>query len=201
MGQPQPPHPVVFNVGGKAAKQILLGGALAGGIGILTIVATLTGQITGGPVAQVIGWVIGLVFTGIGVFCAVMWKAAARPRRLVFDVNGITWDDPRGKPWAVRWDELAGVAISRTRQRRVEATDYAMRNVLVRLDLFPGDPQFQQRHRDMEHLWEYHRVKNGYRLPLGHAPEYVPLIDQAMRQFRPQIYGGIRDEGVTIGLR
>ncbi|MFD0475963.1 hypothetical protein ACFQ0B_52910 [Nonomuraea thailandensis] len=55
-------------------------------------------------------------------------------------------------------------------------------------------------HQEMEHLWEFHTVENGYRLPLGSSPRHIPVIERAMRQHRPGAYLGIRDEGFTVGL-
>ena len=201
---PQPPRggaPVVLDAGKKAARHTLLGGSVAGGMGILTLYSSMTGHIIGGPGAHAFAWFLGVIFTGIGLLAVLTWKFLVRPMRLVFDANGITWDDPRGKPWSVSWPELAGVALSRTQRRGVLGSNRTLPSVLVRLDLFPADPSFRQRHQGMEHLWERHRVRNGYRLPLGQAPDYIPLIDDAMRRFRPQIYGGVHDEGFVVGLR
>ncbi|MEO3789347.1 hypothetical protein ABGB14_04000 [Nonomuraea sp. B10E15] len=75
-----------------------------------------------------------------------------------------------------------------------------MRKTMVRLDLFPADPGFRSRHQEMEHLWEFHTVKNGYRLPLGSNPKYIPVIEDGMRRFRPAAYLGIKDEGFMVGL-
>ena len=198
-GQPMA-GPVVVDVGKRAAVQVAVGGAVAGGIGLIPLIAAVTGGINGPAVAYVIAVVIGLGFTGIGVLALLNWKKASRPRKLVLDPHGVTWDDPQGQPWAVRWEELSGVAISRTKERAVQVSDAAARRVLVRLDLFPADPGFRQRHPEMEHLWEFHRVRNGYRLPLGSNPGFIAPIDHGMRLFRPQIYGGVRDEGISVGL-
>jgi hypothetical protein len=188
-------------VGKKAGRQALLGGAVSGGLGLLCIISAITGQVSGGSGVLIGVLVLGLIFLGIGVLVGVTARRVTRARRLVFDANGVRWDDPQGKAWAVRWEELSNVTISRTKQRRVQLTDYVMRRILVRLDLFPADPAFRQRHPEMEHLWEFHRVRNGYRLPLGHAPDFIPLIQDGMQRFRPQIYGGIHDEGLVVGLR
>jgi hypothetical protein len=191
------PPPVVIDVGGDAKVRALIGGSVAGVIGIMTLYWTFTGQVTGSAVP---GAVFGLIFLSIGLLPLIAWRKLNRPRRLVFDAYGVRWDDPQGKPWAVAWPELSGVGISRTKQRRVQLADYIMRKIMVRLDLFPGDPGFRARHPDMEHLWEFHTVKHGYRLPLGSNPKYIPVIEQAMRQFRPAAYLGIRDEGFIVGL-
>ncbi|MET7328371.1 hypothetical protein [Nonomuraea sp. NPDC005650] len=194
------PPPVVIDVGGDAKVKALIGGSVAGVIGLMAIFSALTGQTTGGSGSAVAVLVIGLVFLFIGLLPIITWRKLSRPRKLVFDGYGVRWDDPQGRPWAAPWAELSGVGISRTRQPRVKPADYIMRKTMVRLDLFPADPGFRSRHPDMEHLWEFHTVKNGYRLPLGSNPKYIPVIEHAMRQYRPAIYLGIRDEGFMVGL-
>ncbi|MFD1539179.1 hypothetical protein [Nonomuraea guangzhouensis] len=194
------PPPVVIDVGTDAKVKALIGGSVAGVIGLFAIVSALTGQVTGGGGATVVAGLFGLVFLTIGALPIITWRKLSRPRKLVFDGYGVRWDDPQGKPWSAPWAELAGVGISRTQQRRVKLADYIMRKVMVRLDLFPADPGFRARHPELEHLWEFHTVKNGYRLPLGSNPKYIPVIEQAMRQYRPAAYLGIRDEGFMVGL-
>lgn len=199
-GQPAPHPPVVIDVGGDAKVRAMIGGSVAGALGLLAIVSALTGQTTGGSGTAVAVGLVGLVFLGIGLLPVVAWKKVSRPRRLVFDAFGVRWDDPRGRPWAVAWAELSGVGISRTRQRRVQLADHLVRRTMVRLDLFPADQGFRARHQEMAHLWEFHTVKNGYRLPLGSQPKYIPVIEHAMRLHRPGAYLGIKDEGLVVGL-
>ncbi|MBT2234542.1 hypothetical protein [Nonomuraea sp. NEAU-A123] len=194
------PPPVVIDVGTDATVKALIGGSVAGVIGLFAIVSALTGQVTGGGGSTVVAGLFGLLFLAIGALPIITWRKLSRPRKLVFDGYGVRWDDPQGKPWSAPWAELAGVGISRTQQRRVKLADYVMRKVMVRLDLFPADPGFRARHPELEHLWEFHTVKNGYRLPLGSNPKYIPVIEQAMRQYRPAAYLGIRDEGFMVGL-
>ncbi|MFI7132388.1 hypothetical protein ACIBQ1_42395 [Nonomuraea sp. NPDC050153] len=194
------PPPVVIDVGGDAKVKALIGGSVAGVLGLMAIFSALTGQTTGGSGSAVAVLLLGLVFLFIGLLPIIAWRKISRPRKLVFDGHGVRWDDPQGRPWAAPWAELSGVGISRTRQRRVKPADYIIRKTMVRIDLFPADPGFRSRHPDMEHLWEFHTVKNGYRLPLGSNPKYIPVIEHAMRQYRPAIYLGIRDEGFMVGL-
>ncbi|MBE1593589.1 hypothetical protein ACFPOI_23240 [Nonomuraea angiospora] len=194
------PPPVVIDVGRDAKVKALIGGSVAGVIGLMAVFSALAGQTTGGAGSAVAVLVLGLIFLFIGLLPIITWRKLSRPRKLVFDAYGVRWDDPQGRPWAAPWAELSGVGISRTQQRRVKLADYIMRKTMVRLDLFPADPGFRGRHPDLEHLWEFHTVKNGYRLPLGSNPKYIPVIEHAMRQYRPAIYLGIRDEGFMVGL-
>ncbi|SEG99994.1 hypothetical protein SAMN05444920_114270 [Nonomuraea solani] len=194
------PQPVVIDVGGDAKVKAVIGGSVAGVIGLFAIFSALGGLTTGGAGGAIAGGVLGLLFLFIGLLPIITWKKLSRPRKLVFDGFGVRWDDPQGRPWAVAWTELSGVGISRTQQRRVKPADYLIRKTMVRLDLFPGDQGFRQRHPEMEHLWEFHTVKNGYRLPLGSNPKYIPVIERAMGQYRPGAYLGVKDEGFMVGL-
>ncbi|SDH09805.1 hypothetical protein [Nonomuraea jiangxiensis] len=197
---PRQPSPVVIDVARDAKVKALIGGSVAAVIGLITLFSAATGQVTGGSGTVAVSAVLGLLFLGIGLLPVIAWRKISRPRRLVFDGFGVRWDDPQGRPWAAGWGELDAVGISRTRQRRVRPADYIIRKTMVRLDLFPADRGFRARHPEMEHLWEFHTVKNGYRLPLGSNPKYIPVIEHAMRQFRPAAYLGVRDEGFMVGL-
>lgn len=198
---PADAEPVSIDLGAHATRTVALGGAVSGAVGLLALVAAFTGQVIGGTGATVAAGVIGGIFLLFALVVLFSWRTLSRPRRLIFDAGGIRMDDPHGRPWSVAWDELSGVAISRTVQRRVKPADYVVRRVLVRLDMFPADPGFRTRHPEMEHLWELHRVRNGYRLPFGSAPELLPRIDEAIRRHRSDIYRGVRDEGFTVGLQ
>lgn len=194
-------NPVVVDIGSRDTRRVLIGGTVAGGLGVLALVGAVTAFADGEPVGGSIALVIGVAFTGIGVAAVVNWKKVSRPRKLVFEPQGVRWDDPEGTSWAVAWSELGAVQISRTRERVVKLADAVMRKTMVRLDLYPGDPGFRPRHPEMEHMWEFHTVRDGYRLPLGDAASLVPVIERAVLQFAPRLYRGVRDEGISVGLR
>ncbi|MCG5215330.1 hypothetical protein [Streptosporangium sp. KLBMP 9127] len=198
--QPAGPQPFVIDVGADAKVKSIVGGSVAGGIGLIALLSAVVGAVNGGIGTRITVALLGIVFLAIGLLPVFAWQKLARPRELIFEADGVRWDDPEGRPWAVQWHELAGVRISRTQQRRVKPADYIMRKVMVRLDLFPADPGFRLRHPEMEHLWEFHRVRNGYRLPLGSSPKFIPVIDNAMRQLHPSVYQGVQDEGFMVGL-
>ncbi|MER6945014.1 hypothetical protein ABT294_13410 [Nonomuraea sp. NPDC000554] len=191
---------MVIDVASSAKAKALLGGSVAGVIGLFTIFSALTGQTTGGVGTAIAVGGVGSLFLLIGLLPLITWRKLSRPRKLVFDTTGVHWDDPQGKPWTMPWRELAGVGISRTQQRRVKLADYIVRRTMVRLDLFPADSGFRDRHPEMAHLWEFHTVKNGYRLPLGSNPKYIPIIEHAMREYGPALYLGVKDEGFMVGL-
>jgi hypothetical protein len=195
-------EPVVIDIGRRDTRRALIAGPIIGVLGVVALVGAISAYADGEPVGGTIALVIGVVFTGIALLVAVAWKSLSRPRALVFEAQGVRWDDPQGSPWAVAWSELGAVSVSRTRQRAFVLASYLTRKTMVRLDLFPSDPVgFRARNPNMERLWEFHTVRNGYRLPLGDGAKLIPVIEQGMRQFAPHLYRGVRDEGFTVGLR
>ena len=190
--------PVVIDIGRRDVRRVLIGGAVAGALGVASLVGAVTAYADGEGVGGTIGLVIGLAFTGITLGAIVNWKKVSRPRKLVFEAPGVRWDDPAGAPWAVAWPELGGVRISRTRERVFHPADSVVRKTLVRLDLLPADPPaFRARHADMAHLA---RHDGAYRVPRGDAANLVRVIEGGVLRFAPHLYRGVQDEGFTVGL-
>ena len=195
------PQPVVIDLGKSDTRKVLIGGSVAGALGILALVGAVSAFIDGEPVGGTIAAVIGVAFTFIAVMAVVKWKTISRPRKLIIEQQGVRLDDPQGMPWAVGWQELGAVSISRTQERAVQLADALVKRTLVRLDLHPRDPaRFRPAHPTMEPLWEFHRVQNGYRLPLGDSASFIAPMDHGLRMFAPQIYRGVIDEGFSVGL-
>jgi hypothetical protein len=194
------PQPVVVDIGARSRRRVLIGSLVAGALGITALFGAVSAFTGGETAGGVIASLVGSLLSGVALLGALSWKRVTRPRLLVFDAAGIRWDDPLGTPWAVAWQELGAVSISRTRERAVKLADAVVRKTLVRLDLFPADPRFRARHPEMEHMWEFHRVREGYRLPLGDSADLIPVVERAMTRFAPQVYRGVRDEGFTLGL-
>jgi len=201
--------PVAIDVGGTAARQLVIGAVVSGVVGLIAIVAGLGGDVDGGGEAAAI--VIGGLFLVPPLLVVTMSKQLFRPRKLVFEPRGVRWDDPQGKPWAIAWSELVAVSISKHSAMKTPqtlndklvgaATDKMIgERAHVRLDLYPAHPSFPHQHPQMAHLWERQGVKNGYRLPLGSNVKYIPIIDQAMRTFAPQVYRGVQVTEGVMGL-
>ncbi|ONI83385.1 hypothetical protein ALI22I_33225 [Saccharothrix sp. ALI-22-I] len=190
--------PVVVDIGTRDTRRVVIGGVVSGVLGVLALVGAVSAYSDGEGVGGTIALVIGLGLTGIAVGAVVNWKRISRPRKLVFEGPGVRWDDPAGAPWAVAWQELGAVRISRTRERVVNPADAIVRRTMVRLDLLPADQQaFRARHADMAHLV---REDGAYRLPLGDAAALIPVVERAVMAFAPQLYRGVQDEGFTVGL-
>lgn len=197
---PQQPPPVVIDLAQNSVTRSAAAILLAAGFGLLAIWAGLTGRIAGGSGVAIAAVVTGGVLLLIGFIGALLWKVITRPRSLVIDRTGVRWHDPRGSSWQIAWPELAAVAVSRTTNRN---TRKVIASSMVRLDLFPAEPDFRRRHPEMERLWEFHRVRDGYRVPFGEVVEsdgLVPRLDHGLRTFAGPRYRGVQDEGFTVGL-
>jgi hypothetical protein len=195
-------NPVVIDIGRRDTRRAFIGVPILGVLGVVALVGSVSAYSSGEPVGGTIALVIGVVFTGIAVLAVLAWKALTRPRALVIEAQGVRWDDPQGGPWALAWSELGAVSISRTSQRAFGLFSLIFRKTMVRLDLFPVDPaRCRAAHPKLESLWEFHKVRNGYRFPLGEGAKMVPVLEQGLVQFAPHLYRGVREEGFTIGLR
>jgi len=203
--------PVVIDIGQTAGRQAVIGAVVSGAVGAIALWAGLAGQVEGG--GEGVAIVIGGLFLLPVVLVVLFSKQVFRPRKLVFEAAGVRWDDPQGAPWAVPWNELGAVSVSKhTRMRTpMDASDAIARaatdkmlgeRALIRLDLFPfpHDGHFGERHPHMAHLWGRQGVAGGYRLPLGSKADLVPVMDQALRQFAPGIYQGVVATEGVMGL-
>jgi hypothetical protein len=201
-GQPPQPWsgpPMVFETGRADARRFVIASAVLITLGMIAVIGGAA-ETVNGRMGGLIAVGFGVVFLGIGLVPVVNRKRAFRPRRLVIEQAGIRWDDPKGEPWAVRWQELAAVALNRHEAAEVgpdglsdkvagAIADRALgERVLVRLDLFPADPHFHQRHPEMAHLWTGDRL----RLLLGHHARLLPQMDAAIRYFQPSRYLGVQ---------
>jgi hypothetical protein len=203
---------VVLDVGATMKKQSLTGAIVALVVGLVAIGAGAFGAVDGGAGVTIVAIAIGAVFVLIGLLPLMMRKKINRPRRLVFEQAGVRWDDPQGVPWAVGWNELVAVSISKHAPLEVKRPSLGEKladaakekmigeHVMVRLDLYPADPGFRARHPQMEPLWEMHDVKNGYRLPLGRNPQFVQPMSSALARFAPNIYKGVQRTEGFMGL-
>jgi hypothetical protein len=202
-------EPLVLDIGKTAGRQAAIGATVSGAVGLIAIVAGLGGDVDGGGEAAAI--VIGGLFLLPVVLVVLFSKQIFRPRKLVIEPGGVRWDDPSGTPWAVGWNELGAVAISKhsamatpqsANDRIVSAATDKMlgERAHVRLDLYPADAAFPHRHPEMAHLWQRQGVSNGYRLPLGNQANLVSVIEPALVRFAPGVYRGVVATEGVMGL-
>ncbi|NHD18589.1 MULTISPECIES: hypothetical protein [unclassified Actinopolyspora] len=191
-----PPHPyaaqpVVYDVGRRVRRNVLIGGAVLGPFGLLLLISAFRGGVDGGVGARVFTGLFGCALIGVALLVLLFWPVLSRTQQLFIEPPGVRWHDPRGKPFAIRWEELAAVELSRKWMVRRMGRPGAV----VRLDLFPADVSFRSRHPEMEHLWERDGLRGGYRLPIGADKNAAPLLDEAVQRFHPRARGGIRETG------
>jgi hypothetical protein len=196
----QPGSPVMIDLATGTATKTIAVAAICCAIGLTATLAALLGAVSGGLGGRIVVLVLGLIFLALGILPLAKYKTLTRPRKLLIEPGGIRWEDPKGAPWAVPWNELAGVAISTaTKVSRGQAITTT--TTLVRVDLFPGDQGFQSRHPEMAHLWEHSGAKQSYRLPLGPKGDSITAIDNGLRMYAQGRYRGVVDEGIAMGFR
>jgi hypothetical protein len=196
-----PPRPVVVEVGKGNWVKIILMLVVCGGIGGVSVVSAFVGAVDGGVVGRIVGGTLGAVFLLLGVLPLALHRRLTRPRRLVIEPAGVRWDDPRGAPWRMAWQEMAAVSVSTAAKVSGVGTGFSSRTTLVRLDLVPRDAEVFARHPEMRHLWEASGGRQAYRLPLGPHGSFVGPIDAGLRTFAPGLYRGVIDEGIAMGFR
>ncbi|HEY8480903.1 MAG TPA: hypothetical protein VIL71_13840 [Spirillospora sp.] len=179
-----PRGPVVIDVGAVQARQMIVGSVVAGVFGLLAVAGALTGDVSGGTGTRAGVMAFGLVFCLFALLPLILRRIAFRPRRLVFDADGVRWDDPRGTTWSVGWADLAEITLTYP-PPAAEGGKLASR---VNLTLRPADPAFREAHPEMEHLIVPGGHEVRYRLPLGHAQPVVGPADRALRRCAAGIY-------------
>jgi hypothetical protein len=187
-------QPVVVDVAAGNNKTVRGGSIGCGVLSLLFLVPAVVGAFQGEAGFAIGLGLTGLVILGIGLVPIVAKDVFLRPRRFVFDLNGIRWEDPKGAPWFLRWAELGAVVVSTSGPRITSDLHGGTRDhgEIVRVDLFPAGPQVRAQHPELEHLWEFDEVKDGYRVPLGPNPALIPQLDHAIRTFdRTGVYRGV----------
>jgi hypothetical protein len=202
---------VVIDVDKANGRKVIIGSVVAGALGLLAVISAIAGAVDGGGAIAVV-LIIGLLLLALPIATIARAKKIFRQQHLVFEQQGLRWDDPEGAPWAVPWGELAAVSISKHTPMQVgtesiqdklvgAASDKIVgERAHVRLDFYPADPSFPGRHPELAHLWERQGVQGGYRLPLGSNVQFIPEIAAAMARFAPSIYKGVNASEGFMGL-
>jgi hypothetical protein len=207
-----PGRPTVIDVGTAEGRRAGIAAALLILLGlgaiILGLVEAANGRMNAGAVGALI---FGAVLLTVGLIPAINSKRFFRPRRLIIEPAGIRWDDPKGKSWAMPWYDLAAVSISL--HEKAEGPEISLSGALagaavdktlgkvvrVRLDLFPADQWVRSRHPEMEHLWEFYKLKGGYRQPLGSHANVIQQVEWAVSHFQPRVYRGVQRTKGMLG--
>jgi hypothetical protein len=185
--------PIVVDVAGGNNRTVRNGSIGCGVVGGFFVVAGLIAALGKNVGAGVVILVIGLVTVSVGLYPLLNRKAFRRPRRFVIDQDLIRWQDPRDLSWALRWDELREITISKPGPGQTRSTYGVPRSraASVRVDLIPRSDVV---HPEMAHLWELDELKGGWSVPLGQNPDLVPQLENAFRTFdRTGVFRGVVD--------
>lgn len=183
--------PIVIDVAGGNNRTVRNGSIGCGVVGGFFVVAGLIAALGSNLGAGVVILVIGLITVGVGLYPLLNRKAFRRPRRFVIDQDLIRWQDPRDLSWALRWDELREITISKPGPDQPRSTYGVSRSrpAGVRVDLVPRSDVV---HPEMAHLWELDEVKGAWSVPLGQNQDLVPHLEDAFRTFdRTGVFRGV----------
>lgn len=202
-GQHVPPGtPVVIPVSRANTRKLAIAWTLLALIVASALICGVAELVSGRTRDGVIALGIGTALLALSLVGLLVRRRASLPRTLAIEPAGIRWDNANGQTWAVPWQELAAVGL--TRHERADdgpptagelAVDKALgKPVLVHLELYPADPGFRQRRPELARLWKQDRL----RLQLGFNAHQLPQLDAALRYFQPGRYQGIRQ---TLAVR
>ncbi|HEY4455624.1 MAG TPA: hypothetical protein VGN81_15035 [Pseudonocardiaceae bacterium] len=169
---------VVVNIGRTTAWHGLVGGGLAALFGALAVVGAANGAATNGASNLVVA-LVGLPFCLIGLATAGSVLVLVRPRSIVLDRHGFTWDDPRVSSFVVAWRDLASLTVETATVHNPNSGDVHSVHVV----LVPKDPRLLKQQPGLAKFAHEGRVV----LPLADQPASAATIDQAAHAFAPDV--------------
>ena len=178
--------PIVIDAGKRFSFQMLAGGLVGAFFGGSALVAAIFG--TDAPLfGRIIFWVLGLGFGLPGLLGVFGWLFTHKlPRKLIFDEQGIHWDEPRGAGWSIGWDDVEKVAVN-----AAGGTSLTVRNpgvTIVRLVIFPHTGK---ENAQLARFAATVDEQPAYWIPLADNPDFIPLIAEGTGRFRPGKYAGL----------
>ncbi|TCP57411.1 hypothetical protein EV191_1011366 [Tamaricihabitans halophyticus] len=181
-GQPAQPNGFTIDVGARAGKHY------KGSITFVLVLGVLSLAAIGWPTLSTAGRFGGAVFAAVFFLIAlsIYLGEKRRPAWQLFHVEpqGLRWEEPTDKAWAVRWDELTRLRIGAT----VERNQNGGRRTVHTLDLFPANPQFAEQHPPLAARHQVFYGYDFYRVLMKITDADVQQIQAATDAFRPGIY-------------
>ena len=144
----------------------------------LAVIGAANGQVTNGASALVVA-LVGLPFCLIGLVTAGSVLVLVRPRTIVLDRQGFTWDDPREISFAVDWSQLASLTVETAVVHNPNAGDRS----LVHVVLVPKNPGLITQQAGLAKFARDGRVV----LPLEDQPAAGATIDRATQALAPEV--------------
>ena len=184
----------LIKVRGKVV--VVLGTAILLFFGIIAIRGVIVGAIEPLTVGtRIIGSIIGLFFTGLGLLFLSRWpQLLFGNRALIVGSAGIALRDRFGPTFSVAWTDIASIRLTHGFK-----TTRAGQRVLVRLDWWPTQDPGVNLPRGLAKIWHRPTTPDRFRLPLGPNAFLIEPVDQALRRFAGGRYRPVEDSGSIPG--
>ena len=160
------------------------------GLAVAAAICLVLAVLAGGGV-RITFLVLAVILLAVAGLPALKLRTLLRPRRILFDPNGLQYQDPAG-PWACAWSELAALVVQTSGHQVRNAQTQLVKayGPTINLLLVPAGPEFANRHPELAGRQD---ADGQFAIPLGPNPELVPALDEAARQFAPPgLYQGVR---------
>ncbi|SDK68844.1 hypothetical protein SAMN04487820_1119 [Actinopolyspora mzabensis] len=187
----------MFDLGKRLRRNALIGALVLGPFGLLVLFGSITNNVDGPAAARVFSGIFGAALLGVAVLIALLWPVISRTQQLVLEHTGIRWHDPRGRPFTIRWQELAEIVV----HRKWTPSRFGRSSAQVRVELYPAGHDFRKRHPDLEHLLREGEGRPHYRLTLGPNKTAATIVDEGLQRFQPRLRQGIREENQPPSAR
>ncbi|HZX02031.1 hypothetical protein [Kribbella sp.] len=176
-----------IDVGTQIAWQAIVGGALAGLLGVLAYLAAF--GVLASTASRTAFLVVGTPFLLIGLATLLSIPVVVRRRWVVIDRETFTWADPTETSFTLAWSELASVSIEIATV--VSAT---VNRHSVHVELVPADAD---RHPELKAF-----AKDGrYVLRLGDVVGPAHAIANACQRVAPAgVWQGVAERAGTLGI-
>jgi energy-converting hydrogenase Eha subunit C len=207
--QPAGGEPLVLYIQQYAQRKAFIGIFFLLAIGVVLVIAAITDASS--ATTRIVFWAIGIVLLLMGVLGVVpIWRRAFRPQKtLTIDSDGLRRGDATGRTpsWSVQWSELTNVVVMRTVKRHLRDNSVrAPTSVYVELQLEPQEAGFRDRHPELERIrnkpdeFEYYRVvvDDFFKMTGAARRKAIEPLDDALRRFTPNVYGGVRQRSGTF---
>jgi hypothetical protein len=181
-----------IDVATDIAWQALVGGTLAGILGVLAYLAAFGVLANSGTTTAFL--VIGTPFLLIGLATLLSIPVVIRRRWVVIDHETFTWADPTETSFTVGWNELTSLSLE-----IVTVPSASLSRHSVHVWLTPeDDATFARRHPEMKLFAEDGR----YLLRLGDVAGPAKAIAAACQSSAPSgVWQGVEERTGTLGIR
>ena len=181
-----------IDVGSDIAWQALIGGTLAGFLGVLAYLAAFDVLANTGTTAAFL--VVGTPFLLIGLATLLSVPVVIRRRWVVIDHETFGWADPTETSFTVGWNELTSVSVEIITVPSASLSRHSVHVWLTPTD----DAAFVRRHPEVKSFAEDGR----YLLRLGDVVGPAKALAAACQSSAPSgVWQGVAEHAGTFGIR